>query len=60
MLAYSIMAVAVYCMMQSLGEMATQLPSPARSKPTRNASSIRQWASPSAGITGSAGRSHGR
>ena len=26
MLAYSIMAVAVYCMMQSLGEMATQLP----------------------------------
>src|SRR5258708_6232905 len=28
MLAYSIMAVAVYCMMQSLGEMATQLPIP--------------------------------
>jgi lysine-specific permease len=28
MLAYSVMAVAVYCMMQSLGEMATQLPIP--------------------------------
>src|SRR5258707_10823085 len=28
MLGYSIMAVAVYCMMQSLGEMATQLPIP--------------------------------
>src|SRR5260221_9285148 len=28
MLAYSIMAIAVYCMMQSLGEMATQLPIP--------------------------------
>jgi len=28
LLAYSVMAVAVYCMMQSLGEMATQLPIP--------------------------------
>lgn len=28
MLAYAVMAVAVYCMMQSLGEMATQLPIP--------------------------------
>jgi len=60
MLAYATMGLAVYCMMQSLGEMATQLPPP-HSRLVRGVSgallSIRHWVLRSAGTTGSAGRS---
>ena len=55
LLAYATMGLAVYCMMQSLGEMATQLPFPAPSKRMPSALSIRLSLLPSAGITGSAG-----
>jgi len=60
MLAYTVMAVAVYCMMQSLGEMGTQLPIPGSFEAYAERFIDPSMGFARAGTTGSAGWSRWR